>query len=191
MKVIFSTVFAILAAAVVAAAQPAARPNIVFLLADDLRPDCLGVLGHKIVKTPNLDKLLEHGFIFRNTYLVGANTGAVCTPSRTMIQTGQSYLRLTRAARLRSPRPSRPPATPRSAAASSAITPTNSTRISTYTLTAERTPPATPTTSLPSSRSTGARNPCSSISRRTSRTTPNMRRRASIGCIGPRTFPCR
>jgi len=70
--------------------------NIVFLLADDLRPDCLGVLGHPVVKTPHLDKLLEHGFIFRNAYVLGSNSGAVCTPSRTMIQTGQSYLRANR-----------------------------------------------------------------------------------------------
>ena len=72
---------------------PHGKPNIVFLLADDLRPDCLGVLGHTIVKTPHIDKLLAQGFIFRNVYVLGANTGAVCTPSRTMIQTGQSYLR--------------------------------------------------------------------------------------------------
>ena len=75
---------------------PSPQRNIVILLADDLRPDCLGALGHPIVKTPNLDKLLEHGFIFRNTYVLGANIPAVCTPSRTMIQTGQSYLRTNR-----------------------------------------------------------------------------------------------
>jgi arylsulfatase A-like enzyme len=76
--------------------KTASKPNIVFLLADDLRPDCLGVLGHPVVKTPHIDKLLEHGFIFRNAYVLGSNIGAVCTPSRTMIQTGQSYLRATR-----------------------------------------------------------------------------------------------
>ena len=83
-------------AALHAADVPAKRPNIVFLLADDLRPDCLGVLGHTIVRTPYLDKLLEQGFIFRNTYVLGSNIGAVCTPSRTMIQTGQCYLRASR-----------------------------------------------------------------------------------------------
>jgi arylsulfatase A-like enzyme len=70
--------------------------NICFLLADDLRPDCLGVLGHPIVKTPNLDTLCADGFIFRDAYVLGSNSGAVCTPSRTMIQTGQSYLRANR-----------------------------------------------------------------------------------------------
>lgn len=71
----------------------ATRPNLVFFLADDLRPDCLGVLGHPMVKTPHIDKLLENGFIFRNTYVLGSHSGAVCLPSRTMIQTGVSYLR--------------------------------------------------------------------------------------------------
>ncbi|HEX8911984.1 MAG TPA: sulfatase-like hydrolase/transferase [Humisphaera sp.] len=83
--------------AAAAATKPAARPNICILLADDLRPDCLGVLGHPVVKTPNLDKLLASGFVFRNAYVLGANVGAVCTPSRTMIQTGVSYLRGKRA----------------------------------------------------------------------------------------------
>ncbi len=72
---------------------PAGKPNVVFLLADDLRPDCLGILGHPIVKTPQLDQLLANGFVFRNAYVLGANVGAVCLPSRTMILTGQSYLR--------------------------------------------------------------------------------------------------
>lgn len=76
-----------------AADTPPQKPNIVFLLADDLRPDCLGVLGHPIVKTPNVDKLVANGFIFRNAYVLGSNIGAVCMPSRTMIQTGQSYFR--------------------------------------------------------------------------------------------------
>ena len=71
----------------------AAKHNVVFLLADDLRPDCLSMFGHPVVKTPNLDKLLENGFAFRNAYVLGSSGGAVCMPSRTMIQTGQSYLR--------------------------------------------------------------------------------------------------
>lgn len=79
-----------------AAESKPTKPNIVFLLADDLRPDCLGVLGHPIVKTPNVDKLLEKGHIFRNAYVLGSNMGAVCMPSRTMIQTGRSYLRTER-----------------------------------------------------------------------------------------------
>ena len=78
------------------AAEKPGKPNLVFLLADDLRPDCLGGLGHPIVKTPHLDELCRQGFIFRNAYVLGSNSGAVCTPSRTMIQTACSYLRTTR-----------------------------------------------------------------------------------------------
>ena len=80
-----------------AAEEPLPKRNVVFLLADDLRPDCLGLFGNPVVKTPNLDKLLANGFAFRNTYVLGSNSGAVCMPSRTMIQTGQSYLRKGRA----------------------------------------------------------------------------------------------
>jgi arylsulfatase A-like enzyme len=64
------------------------KPNVLFLLADDFRPDTIGALGHKIVKTPNLDKLVQRGFAFRHAYVFGSNSGAVCMPSRTMIYTG-------------------------------------------------------------------------------------------------------
>ena len=64
--------FALLAvmplAALHAADVPPSKRNVVVLLADDLRPDCLGMFGHPIVKTPNLDKLLANGFAFRNAY---------------------------------------------------------------------------------------------------------------------------
>lgn len=80
------------------AAEKPGKPNLVFLLADDLRPDCLGVLGHPIVKTPHLDKLCQQGFIFRNAYVLGSSGGAVCMPSRTMLQTGLSYLHKDRTA---------------------------------------------------------------------------------------------
>ncbi len=69
------------------------KPNICILLADDLRADCLGVLGHPIVKTPNLDEVCKEGHIFRNTYVQGSNASAVCFPSRQMILRGVSYLR--------------------------------------------------------------------------------------------------
>ena len=64
------------------------KPNILFLLADDLRPDGIGALGNPFVKTPNLDKLVERGLAFRHAYVFGAHIGSVCVPSRTMIYTG-------------------------------------------------------------------------------------------------------
>jgi len=71
-------------------------PNVVFILADDLRPDGLHALGNPIVKTPNLDRLVEQGFVFRSAYTQGSSVPAVCLQSRTMIQTGQSYLHVRR-----------------------------------------------------------------------------------------------
>ena len=73
------------------AASP--KPNIVILLADDLRADCLSSLGHPIVKTPNVDSLVSTGFIFRRAYTMGSMEGAVCWPSRTMLLTGLSLFR--------------------------------------------------------------------------------------------------
>lgn len=60
--------------------------NICFFLAADLRADCISVLGSKIVKPPNIDKLCADGFAFRNVYTLGSNVGAVCVPSRVMGQ---------------------------------------------------------------------------------------------------------
>jgi len=68
-------------------------PHILFILADDLRPDGLHALGNAVVRTPHLDRVVENGFVFRHAYTLGSNSGAVCMPSRTMIQTGISYLR--------------------------------------------------------------------------------------------------
>jgi len=78
-------------------AAPAAagkKPNVLFILADDFRADCLGALGNSHLKTPNLDKLADRGMIFSNTYCLGSMVGAVCLPSRTMLLTGRSLFHL-------------------------------------------------------------------------------------------------
>src|SRR5262245_17734119 len=46
-----------------AAAQPP-RPNLVILLTDDQRADCLGCQKHPLLKTPNIDALAEKGVLF-------------------------------------------------------------------------------------------------------------------------------
>jgi arylsulfatase A-like enzyme len=74
------------------AAQPQ-RPNILFLLTDDQRVDTIGALGNAAVRTPHLDALAQRGFVFRNAYCQGSCMPAVCTPSRNMLITGQSFLR--------------------------------------------------------------------------------------------------
>jgi len=67
------------------AANAAERPNIIFIMADDLGVHDLGVYGQKLIKTPNIDKLASQGTRFTQTY-AGAS---VCAPSRSVLMTGQ------------------------------------------------------------------------------------------------------
>ncbi|MBK3517522.1 sulfatase-like hydrolase/transferase [Carboxylicivirga marina] len=60
------------------------KPNIIFLLADDLIYNSLGYLGDNDFKTPNLDKLAKQGITFTKSY----NTTAICMASRAQYMTG-------------------------------------------------------------------------------------------------------
>ena len=64
------------------------RPNIIFLLADDLRFDVVGYEKAWQISTPAIDKLAADGTMFKNTYA----TSAICCASRASILTGQ-YVR--------------------------------------------------------------------------------------------------
>lgn len=65
-------------------AEPSAHPNIVFILADDLRADCLHIAGNADIHTPNLDRLAHQSAYFtRATVHV-----AQCSPARAMFITG-------------------------------------------------------------------------------------------------------
>ena len=68
-----------------AAPQPAAKPNIVFLFADDMGWGDLRCYGHPYAKTPNLDKLASEGTRFQQCYA----TGVTCCPSRTGFMTSK------------------------------------------------------------------------------------------------------
>jgi arylsulfatase A-like enzyme len=65
--------------------------NVLFILADQFRADCMGAAGNDIIRTPNLDTLAQEGVLFRNCY----NQAAPCGPSRTCIYTSR-YLCSTR-----------------------------------------------------------------------------------------------
>src|SRR5690349_6552216 len=67
------------------------RPNILFLFADDQRADTIGAWGNKHIRTPNIDRLVKRGVSFRNNYCFGANSGAVCVPSRAMLMSGRTW----------------------------------------------------------------------------------------------------
>lgn len=61
------------------------RPNILFILADDLGYTNLSCMGSKYYETPNIDQISRTGMIFSNGY---ANC-SVCSPSRASILTGK------------------------------------------------------------------------------------------------------
>ena len=61
------------------------RPNVLFLFADQLRFDCLGANGNRIIKTPNIDRLASGAANFQNAYV----QAAVCVPSRISYLTGR------------------------------------------------------------------------------------------------------
>jgi arylsulfatase A-like enzyme len=67
------------------AAEPASKPNIVIILADDIGYGDLGCYGATRVKTPNLDKLATQGMRFTDAHA----PAAVCTPTRYGLITGQ------------------------------------------------------------------------------------------------------
>jgi len=61
------------------------RPNIIFIMADDLGYADLGCYGQKYIQTPNIDALAREGMRFTQCY-AGA---CVCAPSRSVLMTGQ------------------------------------------------------------------------------------------------------
>ncbi len=74
-------------------AEAPKRPNLIFLLADDMRADTIAALGNPVARTPNLDALVGRGFAMTNAYCLGGNSAAVCTPSRNMLLSGNAYFR--------------------------------------------------------------------------------------------------
>jgi arylsulfatase A-like enzyme len=61
------------------------KPNVVFILADDLGLHDLGFTGSKYYETPNVDRIANEGTIFTQGYA----SSRVCSPSRASIMTGQ------------------------------------------------------------------------------------------------------
>lgn len=69
----------------VAASAESAKPNIVFILADDLGYGDLGCYGHPYARTPNIDRLASEGTRFTQFY----STGVTCCPARTGLMTSK------------------------------------------------------------------------------------------------------
>jgi hypothetical protein len=70
--------------------QSARKPNIVFILGDDLGHCDVGMYGCREIPTPNIDSIAAAGVKFTNGYV----TAPVCSPSRAALMTGRYQHRL-------------------------------------------------------------------------------------------------
>jgi len=87
-KVIFNLFFALIFAIIIASACSSPdkeRPNIIFVLVDDLGWRDVGFMGSSFYETPNIDRIADEGIIFTNAYAACA----VCSPTRSSILTGR------------------------------------------------------------------------------------------------------
>lgn len=75
-------VFGLLCAALAGAQHT--KPNIIFILADDLGWQGVGFMGSQYFETPNLDALAADSLVLENTFMY-----PTCSPSRAAILTGQ------------------------------------------------------------------------------------------------------
>ena len=66
-----------------AAEEPARKPNILWLVAEDMSPH-FGCYGDRAVQTPNMDRLAADGILFENAF----TTAPICSPSRSALITG-------------------------------------------------------------------------------------------------------
>lgn len=71
------------------AAQPAARPNVLIIVADDLGWGDVGAFGNREIPTPHIDRLASQGMRLTSAYA----TAAVCSPSRAGFFTGRYQAR--------------------------------------------------------------------------------------------------
>lgn len=76
-----------LASGVPSSTQVAARPNLIWIMADDLGYGELGSYGQRVIQTPQLDRMAREGTRFTQFY-AGAT---VCAPSRSVLMTGQHH----------------------------------------------------------------------------------------------------
>jgi len=93
MKALYRRVFAVLAGLTIAfaasASSAASKPNIVFVMADDMGWGQTGYRGHPVLKTPHLDAMAASGLRFESFYA----GGPVCSPTRAGVLTGRSHVR--------------------------------------------------------------------------------------------------
>ena len=78
-------ILALFAGAVASSTLTAAeKPNLIFILSDDLAQGDLGCYGQKLIQTPNLDQLAKTGLELQEFYVQ-----PMCTPTRAALLTGR------------------------------------------------------------------------------------------------------
>ena len=85
MRLRFALLALLICASFASLARAADKPNILFILADDLGYGDLGCYGQQLIATPNIDRLAAEGMRFTQFY-AGA---PVCAPSRAVLMTGR------------------------------------------------------------------------------------------------------
>ena len=75
--------FIVISNAIIAQDKPTSKPNILFIVVDDLKP-LLGCYGNTMVKTPNIDRLAKMATVFNKNYC----QQAICGPTRASLMTG-------------------------------------------------------------------------------------------------------
>lgn len=80
----FLTLLILLCCSLSASGESAGKPNIIFILADDMGWGDPGAYGNEFHETPNMDRMAQDGMVFTNFH----TTSPVCSPSRASILTG-------------------------------------------------------------------------------------------------------
>jgi len=85
MKFVMKQLLVFIFVAVPLAVTATEKPNIIYILADDLGINDFGCYGQEIMKTPRIDQMAEEGMQFFNHY----SGSTVCAPTRSCLMTGQ------------------------------------------------------------------------------------------------------
>jgi arylsulfatase A len=90
MKKTILSLFVVLLFASIVEAQPARKPNVIFILVDDMGYADLSSFGSKDIRTPHIDRLAKEGVKLTQAY----SNGPVCTPTRAGFITGRYQQRV-------------------------------------------------------------------------------------------------
>ena len=94
MKIRFVFYLALQLAVFACYAAESRKPNILLIVTDDQSPLTLSCYGDELCDTPNIDRLAAAGMVIDQAYHMGSMSGAVCSPSRTMIMSGRTLWHL-------------------------------------------------------------------------------------------------